>query len=166
MRTKTAAVFGLLALACATHLRPGESEISAGAIPRIDATGSVAVRAAHAGAGERALPGPGVDVVVDDAEFAAELASRLSKQLQQNGVRIEADAERTIEIQVVRVSLHPEPTFTCVIDFNRRLGDAAVRGFQSRATNWNFERSCAAAVSQAVVDLLNDPSTLAYLEQK
>jgi hypothetical protein len=65
----------------------------------------------------------------------------------------------------VRISIHPKPQYTCVIDFNRRLGSGPVRGLQSRAENgWDARKACSAAASQVVIDTLNDPSMRDYLK--
>jgi hypothetical protein len=101
---------------------------------------------------------------VDEDQYTTSVIERLAEQLREHGVRVESGADHVIEIQVVRISVHPKPQFTCVIDFNRRLGEGPARGLQSRAKSWAAPKACSAAASQVVIDILNDPSTRDYLK--
>ncbi len=79
-------------------------------------------------------------------------------------MRVEPGSDRLVEIQIVRITIHMKPQYTCVIDFNRRLGSGPVRGLQSRAQNgWDARKACSAAASQVVIDTLSDPSLRDYL---
>jgi hypothetical protein len=79
-------------------------------------------------------------------------------------VRVERGAGRQVEMQVVRITIHMKPQYTCVIDFNRRLGEGPLRGLQSRAkSGMNARRACSAAAAQVVIDTLNDPLFREYL---
>ena len=124
------------------------------------------MRARLTGDPKRKLSIAGPDVVVSEDEFTSALVNGLVQTLRQQSARVDPNAERSIEIRVVRVSLQPTMTFDCVIDFNRWLGGGRLRGLQSRASNWNFQSACTAALSQAAVDTLNDPDTKTYLEGK
>lgn len=92
------------------------------------------------------------------------IITRLAEQLRDRGVRTEPGADLLLEIQVVRISVHPKPQFTCVIDFNRKLGGGPVRGLQSRAESWDARKACSAAASQVVIDTLNDQTVRDYLK--
>jgi hypothetical protein len=159
-------VVPLLAGACAVQMRLKDSEIPDGAIPQIHSTTPVAVRPRIVGTTKHELAIAGANVTVNEDQFSGELANRVLAVLRAQSVAIDPEAERSVELQVVRVALQPDMTFFCVIDFNRRLGDGRLRGLQSRSKNWNYETACAEALSQAAVDLLDDPDTRAYLEAK
>jgi hypothetical protein len=150
--------------ACAVQMRLKESKIPDGAIAKLHATAPVSVRPRVVGSTKHALEIAGPNITVDEDQFSSELVNRVLEALLAQSVPVDPDAERSIELQVVRVALQPDRTFFCVIDFNRRLEDGRLRGLQSRSKNWNYETACGEALSQAVVDLLDDPETRAYLE--
>ena len=105
------------------------------------------------------------NVSVDEDEYTTAVITGLAKELRKHGVRVESGADHLVEIQVVRVTIHPKPQYTCVIDFNRRLGTGPVRGLQSRTQRgWDARKACEAAASQVVIDTLNDPSLRDYLK--
>ena len=157
--------FVVVSMGCATPLRIKEFDIPEASIPSVVSSHVVSVDAIPLGRGRRVVPLAGPNVSVDEDEVGMAVASRMAEQLRQRGVTVEAGGSRVIAIQVVRVSLQPDRKIWCVIDFNRRLGGGRFFGFQSRAKSWSFEKACAAAVSQAVIDQLNDASTLAYLSE-
>jgi hypothetical protein len=154
----------LFTAACAAPLKPKEIEPQQASIQQVRTQHPIAVRARLTGDAKRKLSMAGPDVVVSEDEFTSALVNGLIQTLRQHSVRVDPGAERSIEVQVVRVSLQPTMTFDCVIDFNRWLGQGPVRGLQSRANSWNFQNACNAALSQAAADTLNDPGTRAYLE--
>ena len=153
----------VIALGCVTPVSPGKFDIPDGAVHSIEG-GPVDLLGPLAFNREREVSIPGGKASVDEDEYTTAVVKRLAEQLRAHGVRVEPGANRVIEIRVVRVSIQPQPTFTCVIDFNRRLGDGPVQGLQSRAESWNFQKSCSAATAQVVIDILNDPTTLDFLK--
>lgn len=163
-RAFIAALACLAAAGCATHLSPGLRDIGKGQVPRFQSLAPVEVRGDHAYAGDRKVyvPGGGT-VLVNEDEFTTALVTGVREQLQEQGVRVESGAAKVIEARVVRVLIHPKPAFTCVIDYNVKLGTERPRGLQSRAESWMFKKSCSDAVTQAVVDLLNAQHTQRYL---
>jgi hypothetical protein len=154
----------LLTSGCTTPLHPKPFEVQQSSIPNLEARQPVAIRARLDGGPKRTLQIAGPDVVVSEDEFTTALVDRIIQTLRDRTVPLDPNSQRAVEFQVVRVSLQPTMDFDCVIDFNRKLGDGRLHGLQSRAKSWNFEKACAAAVSQAVVDALNDPDTRTYLE--
>jgi hypothetical protein len=144
-------------------MTPKGFDIPDGSIHPVEG-GPVEVRASFGLKGRHTISAGASSVSVDEDEYTTAVIMRLGEQFRENGVRVEPGGNRVIEIQVVRVSVHPKPQFTCVIDFNRRFGDGSVRGLQSRAEAWAAEKACSAAVSQVVIDTLNDPHTREYLK--
>lgn len=152
-------------VACTTPLRPGNFEVEDGRIPRFSLSSPVAIRGIYDYAGDRKfLLTGGTNVLVSYDEFTTALATRTAELLRSRGVEVEPAAEKTVEIQVVRVSVLQRPTMTCVIDFNLRIGDSTVRGFQSRATRFLYPSACAEAVSEAVIAILKNDSVIDFLQ--
>jgi hypothetical protein len=153
-----------MVLGCVTPAPPGKSEIPDGAIKSI-AGGPVELRGNFGLKGRRVISQGVGSVSVDEDEYTTAVITRLAEQFREHGVRVESGADHVVEIQVVRITIHPKPQYTCVIDFNRRLGNGPVRGLQSRAERgWDARKACAAAASQVVIDILNDPATRDYLK--
>jgi hypothetical protein len=152
-----------MALGCVTPAPPGNSRIPDGAIKSI-AGGAVELRGNFGMKGRRVISQGVGSVSVDEDEYTTAVITRLAEQLREHGVRVESGAGHLIEIQIVRVTIHPKPQYTCVIDFNRKLGSGPVRGLQSRDKRWNAPKACAAATDRVVIDILNDPATRDYLK--
>lgn len=150
--------------ACAVQMRIKDAKIPNGDIATLHASSPIAVRPRIVDGPKRKIAIAGPDVTVDEDQFSSELVNRVVEELRSQSVPVDPDASRSIELQVVRVSLQPDRTIYCVIDFNRRLGDGELRGLQSRAKNSNYETACGEALSRAVVDTLNDSTTRSYLE--
>jgi len=143
---------------------PGEVEIPDGSINPIEG-GPVELRGSFRLKGRRVVSAGVGSVSVDEDEYTTAVITGLAQELRKHGVRVESGADYLVEIQVVRVSIHPKPQYTCVIDFNRRLGTGPVRGLQSRAERgWDARKACEAAASQVVIDTLKDPSLRDYLK--
>ena len=151
-------------LSCTTRLNPHDLDIEVASVPPLQNIKPVTIRAKLVGSKERELPLAGTDVIVNEDEFTEVLVERLIDTLKKNNVPVVPNSERSIEIQVVRVSLQPDRTFHCVIDFNRKLGNGDFYGFQSRAKDWNFETSCEEALKNTVNDILNNRDTIKYLK--
>ncbi len=150
-------------LGCVTPAPPGKLGIPDGAINPLEG-GTVDVRGSFGLTGPRVISQGVGSLSVDEDQYTTSIVTRLAEQLRKHGVRVESGADHLLEIQVVRISVHPKPQFTCVIDFNRRLGKAPARGLQSRAKSWDARKACSTAASQVVIDILNDPSTRDYLK--
>lgn len=150
--------------ACGTvRMKPADFPVADAQIPALARDLQIAVRPRFSRTPLRELRITGTNPIVSDDEFTASLVERLSRTLRERGVTLDPDAPRSIEIQVVKVALQQDLSLFCVIDFNRWLGDGRVRGLQSRARSVSFRTACAAAVSQAAVETLRDPETLAYV---
>jgi hypothetical protein len=148
---------------CTSHLNPRDLDIQAISIPTLQNINSVTIRARLIGSKERELPLAGTDVIVNEDEFTEVLVERLIDTLKHNNVPVAPKSERSIELQVVRVSLQPGMTFYCVIDFNRKLGKGEVYGFQSRSKSWNYETACEDALKNTVTDIIQNQDTIKYL---
>lgn len=150
--------------ACGTvRMRPPEFPVADARVPALARDIRIAIRPRFSRTPPRELRLTGANPIVSDDEFTAALVERLSRTLRERGVTLDPDAPRSIDLQVVRIALQPDRTFFCVIDFNRWLGDGRVRGLQSRAKSVSSRKACAVALSEAVVDTLSDPETLAYV---
>ncbi len=153
----------VVSLGCITvPAPPGTFKIADEAIPSLGG-GPVELRAKLGLKGRRVISQGVSNLSVDEDLYTAAVISRLSEQLRKRGVRVELDADRSIEVGIVHITIHMKPQFTCVIDFNRRLGDGPLRGLQSRVKRWRADKACSAAAAQVVIDTLNDPSVRAYL---
>lgn len=153
----------VVTLGCVTPAPPGRFEIPDTAIEGIEG-GPIELRGSFGMKGRRVISQGVGSLSVDEDEYTRAVIARLADQLRQHGVPIEPGADRLVEIQVTRISIHPQPQFTCVIDFNRRLGDGPARGFQSRAKSWDARKACSAAAAQVVIDTLNAQSMRDYLK--
>lgn len=149
---------------CTSHLNPRELDIQESPVASFQNIKPVSIRAKLIGSKERALPLAGADVIINEDEFTEVLTERLIDTLKDNNVPVVPESDRLIEIQVVHVSLQPDRTFYCVIDFNRKLGKGNFYSFQSRAKDWNFNTACGDALKNTVSDILNDPDTIKYLK--
>jgi hypothetical protein len=163
IRLGMVALVMFVGLSCTTRLSPHDLDIEGISVPPLQNIKPVTIRAKLVGSKERELPLAGTDVIVNEDEFTAVLVERLIDTLKKNNVPVVSESERSIEIQVVRVSLQPDRTFYCVIDFNRKLGNGDFYGFQSRAKNWNFNTACEDALKNTVNDILNNQDTIKYL---
>lgn len=149
---------------CTSHLSPRDLDTQdVSTTPSLQNIKPVTIRAKLVGTKERVQPLAGTDVIVNEDEFTQVLVERLIESLKRNNVPVVPASERSIEIQVVRVSLQPDMTFYCVIDFNRKLGNGEFYGFQSRSKNWNYETACEDAIKTTVTDILHDQDTIKYL---
>jgi hypothetical protein len=151
-------------LSCSYHLSPRELDIKSGTVLSLQNIKPVSIKAKLVGTKERLLPLAGTDVTVNEDEFSDVLVEHLTEILQNSNVSVAPMSERLIEIQVVRISLQPDTTFNCVIDFNRKLGKGEFYGFQSRAKSWNFMTACQEALKKTATDILNDQRTIKYLQ--
>ena len=125
-----------LTLGCVVAALPGDLEIPDAAIEPIVAE-PVELRGSFSLQGSHIIPQIVGGLSVDLDQYTIAVITRMAEELRGQGAIVESAAEHRIEIQVVRISIHPEPLFTCVIDFNRRLGDGPALGFQSRANSWD-----------------------------
>jgi hypothetical protein len=148
---------------CVTPAPPGELDVPEGEIHRIEG-GPIEVRGSFALSGPRTISMGIGSLSVDEDQYTTAVITALAESLRQHGVRVESGADRVMEIQVVRISVHPKPQYTCVIDFNRRLGEAPARGLQSRAQSWDARKACSRSAAQVVVDVLNEAATRSYLK--
>jgi hypothetical protein len=154
----------LVPLGCVLPAPPGEVEIPDSAVGSIEG-GPVELKGSFGMKGRRVISQGVGNVSVDEDEYTTAVLTGLAKELRKNGVRVESGAHHLVEVQVVRVTIHPKPQYTCVIDFNLRLETEPVRGLQSRAERgWDARKACEAATSQVVIDILNDPSLRDYLK--
>jgi hypothetical protein len=150
-------------LGCVLPAPPGKLDPSNAAIPAL-AGGPVELRGNFAMKGSHVISQGIGSLSVDEDEYTTAIVTSLAKQLREHGVRVESGADRRVEMQVVQILIHPKPQFTCVIDFNRKLGNDPVRGLQARAESWDARKACSAAASQVVIDILQDPAMRDYLE--
>lgn len=150
-------------LSCTARLDPTDFDTKTISAPVLQNARTVTVKAKLTGAKDRELPVPGGDVVVNEDEFTEVMVKRMIDVLKNNNVSVIPTSDKVIEIQVVKVSLQPDRTMYCVIDFNRKLGGGEFYGFQSRSKNWNFETACEEALNNAVADILADRATVQYL---
>lgn len=149
---------------CTSHLSPRDLDTQdVSTTPSLQNIKPVTIRAKLVGSKERVQPLAGTDVIVNEDEFTQVLVERLIDALKHNNVPVVPASDRSIELQVVRVSLQPDMTFYCVIDFNRKLGNGEFYGFQSRSKNWNYETACEDAIKTTVTDILHDQDTIKYL---
>lgn len=116
----------------------------------------------HQGVHRRSISG--FPVIVDYDDFTKSLCQRLAKTLNVKGAPIGGqDAPRRIRLQVSRVTVEQAHGVSCALDFNLALGNAPFRGIQTRASRTMYPDACGAALSEAVVAVLNDPDTRDYL---
>lgn len=154
----------LLNVSCTTTLNPKDFEIGNFATPNLMGIKPLAIKAKIAGKKATETPLPGGNVLINEDEFTQALVDRIIDKLKRSNAPIIPASERSIEIQVVKVSLQPTNTIYCVIDFNRKLGNEEFYGFQSRSKNWNYKTACEEALNNAVNDVLIDQNTLCYLK--
>jgi len=151
-------------LSCTAHLSPRELDIKENIVLSLQNIKPVAIRAKLVGSKDRVLPLAGADVIINEDEFTEVLVEQLIDTLQNNNVPVVPESDRLIEIQVARVSLQPDRTIYCVIDFNRKLGNGDFYGFQSRSKSWNFKTACEDALKNTVTDILHNQDTIKYLK--
>jgi len=162
-RLPSTLVFLAVGLGCTTHLTPKPFELE-DAWPRIATAGDVAVRAGAAPSGRHVLKVSGSSFTVDYAEFTASLVARTRQALNEQGAELSEAAQRSIEVEVVYVSILPGAgRFHCVIDFTLRTGDGYVRGLQARANSWRTDNACNAALSESALVALRDGHVASYL---
>lgn len=153
-------------LSCTYHLSPRELDIQKSPVSSLKNIKPVSVRAKLVGSKEKVLPLAGTNVSVNEDEFTDVLVERLIDALRDNNIPVVPASDRSIELQVVDVSLQPDRTIYCVIDFNRKLGKGDFYGFQSRSKDWNFKTACEDALKNTITDILNDADTIKYLKEE
>lgn len=151
-------------ISCTAYLNPHDFNIERVEPLSLNIPRSISIRTNFVGTKERELPLAGVTVTVKENEFTKVLASGIKGALRRNKFVLDSNAEKSIEVQVVRVSLQPDRSIYCVIDYNCKLGDGVFYGFQSRAKNWSFITACENALIKAVSDILHEPNTVKYLQ--
>lgn len=165
LRFALVSVFMFLGMSCSIHLKPQDFEMKEFSVPDLHNIQPVTIQSRIIGAKDRSLSLPGSTIAtVNEDEFTEVLVKRLKSIIEGKNVSIESRAKKSIEIQVVRVSIQPDRTMFCVIDFNRKLGDGEFYGFQSRSKHWSFITSCDNALRQAAIDTLADQDTIRYLK--
>lgn len=147
---------------CSLHLNPHNFNSIELSVPTLHDIQPVAIRAKLNNKPERELPLAGPDVVVIDDQFAEVIVERLINTLKKQGVEIDPNAKKSIEIEIPHVSFLTTARIYCVIDYNRKLGNGEFYGFQSRY-NEISEMGCNKAIDNAVIQILNDPETISYL---
>lgn len=157
-------ITALLNVSCTATLNPQEFDIANTVAPNLKDVKPISIKAKIIGKKTTEIPLPGGNVLINEDEFTQSLVDRIADRLKRSNVPIVPASERSIEIQVVKVSIQPTNTIYCVIDFNRKLNNEEFYGFQSRSKNWNYETACEQALSNAVNDVLIDPNTLRYLK--
>jgi len=152
----------LAGVSCTINLDPHEFDIEGIKVVSLSGIESVAVYPKLVGAKERELPLAATTVIVNEDGFTKVLTGEVEKVLKENSVHVNSDSEKSIEIQVVRVSLQPDRTTYCVIDYNRKLGKGEAYGFQSKSKEFSFITACENALKNAATDILNDSTTIKY----
>jgi hypothetical protein len=159
-----ALVAGVTLAGCTVRLSPKEYALPAGSMPAVTGTEAVSVRAGQVDTQGRAMHVPPFDVAVNYQEFTDEAVRELKQELTKQGVRVAADAPRSIELTVMYVdTIRSAGSFACVIDYRVTTGDGAVRGLQAREWSWDFQTACNAAVALVSVETLRDASVRSYL---
>jgi len=97
----------LSGVSCTINLDPHEFDIEGIKVVSLSGIESVAVHPKLVGAKERELLLAATTVIVDEDEFTKVLTGEVEKVLKENSVHVNSDSEKSIEIQVVRVSLQP-----------------------------------------------------------
>lgn len=170
MRTPAALLMAVLATAaavgCTVPLEAKLKKIPQQRIPQLTTQSPVDVRPDLTYAGDRTMGVPGGSTArVSEDEFTTTLVTGVRAALESRGVPVQSGAPLAIEAGVVRVSIQPEPSMACVIDYNVKLGTGRVYGMQARGENWNFQTACQLGITEAVVAVVNEPSVLRYLEE-
>lgn len=93
-------------------------------------------------------------------QFSDELAKLVRESLEKAGTPI-APGHKTLEVHVVYLDLMFQGP--CLLDFNTRLGNGEVLGMQSIGDSSNFATGCRAAFESAVLQIINDQRTIAYM---
>lgn len=151
-------------IACSTYLEPRDFDMEEIVAPTIKISKPISVKAYLTGAEEREQPLAGPNVIVNDDAFTKVLAEKIASALKDQGYQVVADSDCVIEIQVARVSLQPTARMHCVIDYNQKLGDGKFYGYQTSATNWNYETACEMALQQAANEILSSQRVIDYFQ--
>jgi len=158
----------LLALAlivgCATiHHTPSDFELE-GDRPVVNASGSVSVEAADLPSQKFSIDLPGQTLTVDLREHTDAIVDRVRAALLAQGVRLEPQASKSLEIEAVYTNILPGAgRFHCVVDFTVRAGNGYVRGHQARDESYDARKACNAALSRAAFECLSDREIRDYL---
>lgn len=166
-RNQTFLIVGLISLiiSCSVPLKPTTFE--AESLPySLSSAYPLAVKAKLTGKQSYELEMAGPNISVNDDEFTNTVVDQLTRTLQKNGVFVDPNSNRIIEIQVVHIAVQPSGNMFCVIDFNRTLDDGRIRGLQARAGSWNYEKACKQALTNTVAELLKDSETVEYIAGK
>lgn len=164
IRLVTVISIALICISCTAYLDPHDFDRENITAPSFQSPKPISVKARLVGTKERELPVAGATVIVNEDEFTKELVEQVSEALKNKNIQVVPHSDRVVEIQVVRVALQPDRTIYCVIDYNRKLGDGAFYGFQSRSKNWNFNTACNDALKEAANAILNEQTTIKYFK--
>ena len=135
--------------------------------PRVAASAPVQMRVGASPSGWQAIDLPAQVFRLDLREYNQSLVGQIEAVLADQDVKLDPQAERWLEIDVVHASIlrGGENRFHCVIDFTVRTGDGYVFGHQTRGRSLFPERACNAALSMSAYVTLTDPRVRSHLEQ-
>ena len=156
----------LLCAGCATTYEPDPSTYELEAIPEF--RGSVGVGLSNlTTSSEVFLSSNGFERWYGDPRgFADAAIALIGRELESRGFRIEANAERTLDIAVTTLQGETSAggfAFRVGLELRVRTRDGGERTFAGSNRSTYFARAADGAVMRAATALLSDPEVVAYL---
>lgn len=167
---------GLLLLAmsfgCAINHVPAAEPISAGAVPQIQGKGAIAIVNTQTDKSVRDLGRAGFGNLQGDLNAWTETAVQLlGKELQKDGLKVQADGEKSIKIAVLDVKLGVSGLdfVAAIAKGNVRIkvetGDGYTKEYEGEKNALQPPSACEKALTEAVVNMLTDERIIEYLQK-
>ncbi len=123
-------------------------------------SGPVAVNALHTGEPASRLNANGMEFDIDLHTFSDHLAELLRTSLRDSGTEM-GPGGKEIHLEVEYLDfMYQGP---CLLDYTVQLGETSVFGLQSSGASSNFAKACRSALESAVLQILRDQRTRAYM---
>jgi len=159
LTTLTSAIaLALLATGCGT-LKPADFKAEPTAI-KTAWSGPVEVAGLHKSDPAGRFNANGVAFEIDLDAYSDYLAELVRTSLRDSGVAI-GPGGRKLRLEVVYLDFMFQGP--CLVDYTVELGNAERFGLQSSGKSSNFATACRSAFEGVVLQVLNDPRTLAYM---
>jgi len=169
-------VAGLLLLGmssgCAMDHTPKAEPISSGAVPQIQGKGSIAILNIQTDKTVKEFGRAGYGKLQGDLNTWTEQAVQLlGKELQNNGLKVQVDGEKSIKIAVLDVKLGVSGLefVAAMPKGNVRIkvetGDGYMKEYEGEKNAVGPPAACEKALTEAVVNMLKDDRIVEYLQK-
>ncbi|HEY3274993.1 MAG TPA: hypothetical protein VGJ94_00105 [Syntrophorhabdaceae bacterium] len=107
----------------------------------------------------------GTQYYASEQQFADGIADQLTKELRSRRVKITDTAGKSLQITVDSIDIdHDFMMLLAAVEFKVAFGNGKTKTYRVRnGSPGGFDRTCSGAVALAVIEIINDPEVLAYI---